>query len=69
MVILLYIRMTTTFHNKNFALSLALKRSQARTRKWPMTKICAEMRAARAKQKNIQKKKDVQHDYFSSFNQ
>ena len=28
--------MTTNFHNKNFALSLALKRSQARTRKWPI---------------------------------
>ena len=28
--------MKTNFHNKNFALRLALKRRQARTRKWPI---------------------------------
>ena len=31
--------MKTNFHNKSFALSLALKRSQARTRKWPITYV------------------------------
>ena len=63
--------MTTNFHNKNFALSLALKRSQARTRKWPielkdligylLEKRCV---LCRVKAKNTDKKMKLRVRFF-----
>ena len=35
--------MKTNFHNKNFALILALKMRQARTRKWAINRLVEEL--------------------------